>query len=159
MADYLDEILATEGGQKIVHDPDDAGGVTKFGISQRAYPDVDIANLTAAQAKAIYQRDFVEKPGFDKIAFLPLQYQLVDFAVNAGPHVVACLFQHVVRAGADGNIGPQTLAAFAACDQHTVNNQLVALRCEFYQHVVNAKPYNQKFLKGWLRRAQRFYLP
>ena len=52
----IDRILAEEGG--LSHHPRDPGGLTKFGISQRTYPDLDIRHLTRAQARAIYQRDF-----------------------------------------------------------------------------------------------------
>src|SRR5688572_24264776 len=37
----------------------DTGGETKYGISKKSYPSVDIKNLTLDQAIAIYKRDFV----------------------------------------------------------------------------------------------------
>ena len=46
--------LAKEGGAIFTDDPNDAGGATKYGISQRAYPNVDIRNLTEQQAREIY---------------------------------------------------------------------------------------------------------
>lgn len=36
----------------------DAGGLTKYGISKRSYPHLDIANLTKEKAAEIYRRDF-----------------------------------------------------------------------------------------------------
>jgi lysozyme family protein len=36
----------------------DRGGKTMYGISQRQYPDLDIANLTEEQAREIYRRDY-----------------------------------------------------------------------------------------------------
>ena len=53
--DCIAHVLAAEGG--LVNDPQDPGGVTKFGISQRAYPALDIRALSLDDAKAIYQRD------------------------------------------------------------------------------------------------------
>ena len=50
----IDRILAEEGGQS--NHPADPGGLTKFGISQRAYPTRDIAHLTLAEA--LYRRDY-----------------------------------------------------------------------------------------------------
>ena len=42
--DCISHVLAAEGG--LVNDPQDPGGVTKFGISQRSYPALDIRELT-----------------------------------------------------------------------------------------------------------------
>ena len=41
--DVIDKVLEHEGGY--VNDPNDLGGETKYGISKRAYPDVDIFNF------------------------------------------------------------------------------------------------------------------
>ncbi len=49
-------VLQNEG--RYNYDASDAGGETKFGISKKSYPDVDIAHLTEEQASAIYERDF-----------------------------------------------------------------------------------------------------
>ena len=49
-------ILEHEGG--LVNDKDDFGGFTNMGITRRRYPDLDIKNLTANQAKQIYYDDF-----------------------------------------------------------------------------------------------------
>ena len=44
--DIINEVLESEGGSRITKDPLDAGGTTKYGISQRAYPKLDIEALT-----------------------------------------------------------------------------------------------------------------
>jgi len=49
-------VLRHEGGY--VNDPRDPGGETKYGISKRAYPGLDIKNLTEEQAKEIYRQDY-----------------------------------------------------------------------------------------------------
>src|ERR1700730_15046728 len=73
--------LKWEGGY--VNDPADPGGETKWGISKRAYPNLDIANLTPDQASDIYARDYCLAAGCDP---LPLPYCTVvfDSAVNHG---------------------------------------------------------------------------
>ena len=50
------EVLKIEGGY--VNNPNDRGGETKYGISKRAYPNVDIKNLTLDKAKQIYYNDY-----------------------------------------------------------------------------------------------------
>jgi lysozyme family protein len=49
-------VLSFEGGY--VNDPRDPGGETRYGISKRAHPDVDIKNLTREQAAHIYYRSY-----------------------------------------------------------------------------------------------------
>jgi len=49
MADFdpaVAKTLIREGGARFTDNPDDRGGATKYGISQRAYPGVDIPSLT-----------------------------------------------------------------------------------------------------------------
>ena len=47
----FDTLIGHEGGYS--NDPRDPGGETRYGISKRAYPDVNIATLTLEQAKFI----------------------------------------------------------------------------------------------------------
>jgi len=55
----IDKVLINEGGY--VNDPHDSGGETNFGISKRAYPNVNIKELTTAGAKSIYKKDYWDK--------------------------------------------------------------------------------------------------
>lgn len=77
----LDHILRVEGGY--VDHPDDPGGETKYGISKRSYPNVDIKNLTEQDARRIYTRDFIA-PFIDRIKDPRLLTLVVDAAVNHG---------------------------------------------------------------------------
>jgi hypothetical protein len=56
---------------------------TKFGISAGSYPTVDIVNLTKEQAVQIYERDYWQRSGADKLPW-PLNLVVFDSAVNAG---------------------------------------------------------------------------
>lgn len=49
-------VVGIEGGY--VNNPADPGGETKYGLSKRANPDLDIANLTLDQAHAIYRTKY-----------------------------------------------------------------------------------------------------
>ena len=74
-------VVGEEGGY--VNDPRDPGGETKYGISKRAYPALDIANLTLDQAKAIYRKDYWDalELGTKPWSIALLQF---DAAVNQG---------------------------------------------------------------------------
>lgn len=52
----LNFTLVWEGGY--VNNPKDPGGETKYGISKRRYPHLDIKNLTLQQAKDLYYQDY-----------------------------------------------------------------------------------------------------
>ena len=74
-------VLEREGG--LSDDPDDPGGLTKYGISQRAYPQLDIENLTVYDAKEIYYQDYWLKSGCDKLV-PPLDLIVFDTSVHCG---------------------------------------------------------------------------
>ena len=59
-------VLEAEGGY--VNDPQDPGGETKYGISKRSHPDVDIKNLSITGAIKIYEEEYW-KPA--KVEMLP----------------------------------------------------------------------------------------
>lgn len=77
----MDHILRWEGGY--VNDPRDPGGETKYGISKRAHPNVDIKALTVEAAKDIYRADYWEPLGAEGLAF-PEALALMDFGVHSG---------------------------------------------------------------------------
>lgn len=74
-------VLENEGGYSW-HSAD-PGGETNMGISRRAYPDLDIKNLTQDEAKAIYKRDYWDAIG--AATYPPaLAVVALDIAVNHG---------------------------------------------------------------------------
>lgn len=78
----FDMVIGTEGGY--VNDPADPGGETRFGISKRAYPDLDIASLTLEQAKDIYLRDYWGPAGCAAQMNDAMALLIFDCAVNQG---------------------------------------------------------------------------
>jgi lysozyme family protein len=77
----VNEVLGEEAGYGM--NPADPGGETKWGISKRAFPNVDIVNLTRDDAKQLYLAHYwqpLEKYG------LTGKFMLVAFecAVNQG---------------------------------------------------------------------------
>lgn len=76
-------VVGIEAG--LVDDPKDPGGLTKFGISQRQYPKVDIRGLTLDGARAIYQRDYWNAHNLDSLEY-GKALLVFDCAVNGGNH-------------------------------------------------------------------------
>ena len=53
---------------------------------------------------------------------------------------------------ADGIVGKNTLAALNRQDPQVFFNRLKARRKQFYERIVEKRPSQVRFLKGWLRR-------
>lgn len=98
--DFVKIILKNEGG--LVNDPKDPGGLTKYGISQRSYPNLNIKNLTEAKAKAIYKSDFWNPLNISGLKSDSLKLQILDHGVNAGKSSAAKLLQQLVKSKVTG---------------------------------------------------------
>lgn len=138
-------VLPLEGGY--VNDPLDPGGETKFGISKRSYPRVDIKALTWEGAVDIYRTDFWLRVHAD--AMPPaLQYQALDFAVNSSPETAVRKLQAAAGVADDGHWGPVTQAAVAALSPAVLMFRFIALRLDFMRACSNWKSAG----KGWAGR-------
>lgn len=152
-----------EGGLSL--DPNDKGNWTggaigsgelkgtNHGISAAAYPDLDIKNLTADEARAIYKRDVWD---FLRCDDLPewLRYPLYDYAVNTGQHEAARDLQRALGVLPDGDIGPKTIAA---AHKASANNVLRILFVERAM-VFALSPQDRRYGPGWFARLYDVYL-
>ena len=80
---FFNHLMKCEGWDKVTNDPDDPGGLTKYGISKKAYPNEDIANLTLERAKELFRRDYW-KVCFCDILPDCLSVVVCDTAYNCG---------------------------------------------------------------------------
>lgn len=143
--DVFAHVVGEEGGYS--NDRRDPGGETKFGISKRSYPLVDIANLTLDQAKAIYQRDYWERIRGDELP-QPIDEFTFDFAVNSGIEHAAESLQGAVGALRDGTIGPKTVEAAKSHDPLRVLRLMFVDRAMLFALNPNDKLYG----RGWFAR-------
>ena len=154
----IDRIIAREGPPS--NDPTDQGGQTAFGISQNANPGVSVPKLSREEARLIYWTKYVKGPGFDRITDLALQEQVVDFGVTSGPATGTMFLQRALGVEQDGVCGPKTLTALALADLPALRNRLAILRaCELIAPLVQKRPSDLKYLRGWLRRVLGFVRP
>lgn len=145
------KVLAHEGGY--VNNDNDPGGETKYGISRRTYPGVDIENLTEDDAARIYKADFWDRIRGDEIRWQDVADNLLDYAVNVGVRKAVVTIQRLAGAEADGVVGPHTLGAINRCDGPNLNLRLVLERVEFYTMLAGRRSEMRPFLLGWIRRA------
>ena len=137
-------IIEREGG--LSDHPADPGGLTKWGISQRVYPHLDIASLTRAQAQALYVKDYIRAYKLHELSNVQNAEILADAFVNGFP---LRRLQRLLRVTPDGVIGPQTLQAMDAASA----KQLLDWRLDWYVQLV-AHP----FLAGWVQRLRKLGL-
>lgn len=137
-------VIGLEGGY--ANDPADPGGATKWGISHKAYPALDISALMLDEAKAIYARDYWQPCHCDALPW-PLALYVFDSAINQGVGITPRLLQEALGVACDGIVGPQTLRA--AKDAPAASYaRFLALRALRYTTTKNFDLYG----KGWLTR-------
>lgn len=156
----IEIVLKHEGG--LVDNPADPGGLTNFGISQKAFPDVDIRGLTKEAAAEIYLNKYWTPHNFEAITSQAVATKVFDMSVNMGPVAAIRILQQALDfflAGpivADGKIGPGTAsAAEHACDlvgDDGVLKELRARYAKYHAEICINNPDRKVFLLGWMRR-------
>jgi lysozyme family protein len=152
----FDYVMKHEGGY--VNDPKDIGGETKYGISKRSYPNLNIKDLTRDQACKIYFVDFWMKAKCEQIVDENIATKFFDLAVHTGIPQAVKLIQRALRSAGeqvieDEIIGVITLQAINKADP---TDLLAALKSEaagYYRLIAQTNPSQQKFIEGWLNRA------
>lgn len=141
----IEIVLKFEGGY--VNNPNDPGGETKYGISKRAYPEIDIRQLDREGAINIYKNDYWIPLMCDEISS-PLRLALFDCGVNQGVLRASKLLQELVKVKIDGKIGPKTMAAVK---EKKTDKLLIDFLVGRQMHYISLK--NFKFFgKGWTKR-------
>ena len=144
--DSVNNTLGYEGG--LTNDPNDPGGTTNFGISQKSYPNLNIPNLTREMAIGIYYSDYWT-PIFGDLMPECLAMNVFDCAVNCGLKPAILMMQEVIGVVTDGVIGPKTKAAMAKATPDMAK-AYEAKREYYYEHLVQFPIYGQT----WLARAK-----
>ena len=132
----------------LCNDPNDRGGLTKYGISKNAYPNLDICNLTQSDAIAIYKRDYWDKAKCDFLPF-PLDVLTFDAAVNHGVVPAIKILQRALGVSDDGIIGPKTLDA-----ARNAPDNICTLYFIERMYAYSKAPTYQNHGKGWRNRLK-----
>lgn len=160
--DCLAFVLRWEGG--FVDDPDDRGGATNKGITQAVYDEWrerkhydkrSVRDIEDGEVKQIYLEQYW-KPSRCQAMDFPMSLILFDSAVNHGVGRAVKLLQEVLNVSVDGHFGPATMAAYDFLEEcHGTNYvavQYLKAREAFYFRIVESRPEQGKFLRGWLNR-------
>jgi len=153
------KILEKEGGATVTNISGDRGGLTKYGISQRSYPKIDIANLTEQGAKDIYMTDYWMKFRGNVISDQIVAESIFCAAANMGVRTASRLVQTAlneilaVDVAVDGMIGTKTIAALNKCTKTVFITTFTLGKIAYYAHICNKDRPQSKFLLGWINRV------
>ena len=160
-SNVISKILDIEKGY--TNDSDDAGGETKFGISKRQYPNLDISNLTQDAALQIYERDFWNAHKLSNIDDQEIANKIFILIVNMNAIEAIKLVQHaLVDCGVatnndiDGIMGSRTIDMLNSLESMETGLFLNWLFTEEITHYVDEVycDHSQiKYIRGWTKRA------
>ncbi len=145
-------ILDAEGGY--INDPNDPGGETKYGISKRQYPELDIKNLTRNKAANIYYHRYFLPTSANYLPG-PIALIVFDMAVNSGVKAAIIELQRALKVPADGIIGPVTRKQADLAKLDLVIPRFLSLRAKFYTDIVITNRKMIRYQRGWLHRLFR----
>lgn len=160
----IEVVLEHEGGY--VDHPNDPGGETKYGITKRSYPNLNIKNLTIEEAKVIYKQDFWDKNKIEKYPY-GIRLMMFDMAVNMGNRNAVKVLQRAMNRfdikhlRVDGIAGKNTNAAvsllFAMNKGFLLLSMLNGERITYYVTLAKSEKF-RVFLVGWVKRANMVFL-
>jgi lysozyme family protein len=129
-------------------DPNDPGGLTRWGISQNNHPDINISNLTLEDATEIYRNEYWKNCKCDEMPPM-LAFVVFDMAVNQGVGVAIRDLQKLLSVKVDGIIGPETIGAIVG--NTNIGKLVISLTTErIYRYIATGKTV---YMRGWVKRA------
>lgn len=151
--DYLDKSIKYilekfEGGGKIVNNPNDPGGLTKWGISSHAYPDVDIEKLTLSKALKIIKNDYAKPIMFYEVCMINprLAFYFLDFSIHSGSRQATKILQEIVNSPSDGFMGPNTLASIGKSNNTNLPQKYLSKRMSFLSRTSVFSSFREGFI-------------
>jgi len=146
----------------------DTGGMTYKGIARNHHPGwkgwafID-ANPNAhtleknealrSMVEQFYLVNFWEPIKGDKIMYQATAEEIFLSAVNIGIKKACMLAQEVSAVKIDGVIGDKSISAINAMTPDAFCEKYTELEMKYYESIVERKPEQGKFLKGWIARA------
>ncbi|MCK9441794.1 MAG: hypothetical protein M0Q13_10280 [Methanothrix sp.] len=153
-------VLKYEGGY--VNDPDDKGGATNKGVTQKVYDLYRKSNKLELQSVRYIINKEIEDIYYNeywvagKCNDLPNKVAIAHFdtCVNSGIKRGSKILQKAAGVIDDGIIGNQTLIAVKRYAETVLMNRYLDERIRFLNRIVESNPTQNKFLRGWLNRVE-----
>lgn len=168
MREIIENMIQLEGGY--INDPDDSGGSTKYGITQKVANahgfKKDISKLPREKAISIYFLTYWKKPNFNIIFSISekIALRLFDIGVNIGTGTASKWLQRVINLlletdiKVDGKIGDITLEALEKIiyqrgkenAEKVIVKLMESLQAYHYIFISEKWPKNKKYIYGWI---------
>lgn len=158
----LEFVLSAEGG--FSDHPHDSGGKTNKGILQREYDKYRddkqedrrcVREISYEELEDIYYHDYWVPGACYKFPW-PLCVVHFDGCVNTGVGQAGKFLQRAVGTKDDGAIGPKTIMAYEDkvkdVGVDAIVKHILEQRKGFYDLLVELKPTQKSFIKGWHNR-------
>lgn len=149
-------VLKNEWGYS--NDPQDEGKETKWGISRRAYPKLDIKHIHIKQAIQIYYTDYWLRFNCSLLPN-PIDEDFFDAVVNTGGEGAIVTLQKALNTLLQrkileyGEMGPETESAIRKVDIFRLKDKFILERIRYYLRITDRDETQRKFLRGWLHRV------
>lgn len=132
-------VQPAEGGY--VNNPDDKGGATNKGVTQKVYDTYrrskklksqSVLYITEEEATDIFYKNYWLKTGCDKMSYI-FAVLCFDTAINNGVGIVADFLKKA---------------------EYKNPYKYLLIRIFYYLHIANNHPNQRQFLRGWLNRME-----
>ena len=148
-------------GDKDSDNPNDYGGESKFGISKRSYPDVDIASLTIEEASVIYERDYWKPYRIDEVIDQTIANQIFLLLINMNPEKAIRIIQTAINVcgrtitviDVDGKMGEDTIDSLNKLDRFWLSDHIRIEECRYYLAETDRDKTQINNLRSWIRRT------
>lgn len=139
----------------------DRGLRTRFGIAEKFHPHLHeigfYTTMPTQQALGVAKSTLLNEYSIPlQLALIPDQAiadKLLSLAVNDGPTYPVEWLQAAVGCSVDGKMGPATLGALRSADFEKVLDALKENAVAYYRADVRNHPEDQRYLNGWINRA------
>lgn len=169
----FDATVAFEGGYS--NHPDDAGGPTMHGVTQRMYdsycdrkglPRQSVKLLTLGEVQSFYREDYWNAAKLDFVSDPAICMEVFDSAVLHGPVQAVKFLQGAINfllppdhalLIVDGDLGPRTRARLISLLPKYRLHLLLCCNGEqyaFLDRLAERKPSQRSFTRGWAKRLQ-----
>lgn len=154
-------LLIDYEGDNVVKDPHDYGGLTRYGISQRQYPTLDITALSFDDACLILERDFWVRYRLSEIKEQIIANQIFFTIINMNPLKAMRIIQLAINASGrgvinvkvDGVLGTLSIQAINSLAPYWLSDRIRLETCRYYLELTDLDKSQIDNFRGWIRRA------